>query len=202
MSFWKRNRDNGADAEFDDRMFRSRASFIEHYNATYNFEVGLADVYARAGMVRPDDSRNEPASLQESETDSGNPVLDQICEHIDMIDMLLASVTDGDVGPLVTATYLTTARQLLLRLRTGLRAKLLTHQDAFNLIRQIQHNLREIDLVMHRHHGLSLDDALQARIGELKEINTDVTEQMERLEANVNRLFDTEHESVELMPVH
>ena len=31
----------------------TRASFIEHYNATFDFEAGLDDVYSRAGLARP-----------------------------------------------------------------------------------------------------------------------------------------------------
>jgi hypothetical protein len=115
---------------------------------------------------------------------------------------LLAAVAGGDVGPIVTVTYLTTSRQILLQLRTGLRARRLTHWEAFNLISTVQHNLRQIDSVMRRHHGQSLDEALHKRIGELAEINTDITEQVKRLEASVNRLFDTEHETIELAPVH
>jgi len=202
MRLWKRNRSAETDAEFDARMLESRAGFIEHYNATFDFEAGLDDVYARASLTRPKDLRRTTTSPAVSEADTDNSLLQQICDHIDMIDTLLASVAGGDVGPVVTATYLTTSRQVLLQLRTGLRARRLTHRDAFNLISNVQHNLHQIDTVMRRHRGLSLDEALHERIGELTQINTDITEQMNRLEANVNRLFDTEHEAVELVPAH
>ncbi len=202
MRLWKRDRTAESDAEFDARMLKSRASFIEHYNSTFDFEAGLDEVYARAGLVRPDALRRTTTAPAVSEADSDNSLLQQICDHIDMVDSVLASVAGGDFGPIVTLTYLTTSRHLLLQLRTGLRARRLTHRDAFNLISNIQHNLRQIDSVMRRHHGLSLDEALHDRIGELAEINTDITEQMKRLEASVNRLFDTEHEAVELVPAH
>jgi hypothetical protein len=206
MRPWKRNRTAESDADFDARMIKSRASFIKHYNASFNFEAGLDEVYARAGLTRPESHRPATtataATDSDSDSDSDNSLLQQICDHIDMIDTLLASVADGDVGPIVTATYLTTSRQTLLQLRTGLLARRLTHRDAFNLIDNVQHNLRQIDSVMRRHHGLSLDEALHKRIGELKQINTDITEQVQRLEASVNRLFDTEHEAVELTPAH
>jgi hypothetical protein len=203
MRLGKRNRTAESDAEFDARMLQSRASFIEHYNATFDFEAGLDEVYARAGLVRPEDLRRTAKALVgEADTEADNSLLRQICDHIDMIDNLLASVAGGDVGPIVTVTYLTTSRQILLQLSTGLRARRLTHREAFNLINNVQHNLRQIDSVMRRHHGLSLDEALHERIGELAEINTDITEQMKRLEASVNRLFDTEHEAIELAPIH
>jgi hypothetical protein len=202
MRLWKRNRAAESDAEFDARMLKSHASFIEHYNATFDFEAGLDEVYTRAGLARPVGLRRTASAPAVSEVGSDNRLLQQICDHIDMIDNLLASVADGDTGPIVTITYLTTSRHFLLQLRTGLRARSLTHRDAFNLISNIDHNLHEIDLVMRHHHGLSLDEALHKRIGELTEINTDITEQMKRLEASVNRLFDTEHEAVELVPAH
>lgn len=200
MRLWKRNRNAESDAEFDARMLKSRARFIEHYNATFDFEAGLDDAYNRAGLARPESLRRPATAPVASKADSGNGLLQQICDHIDMIDNLLASVADGDTGPIVTTTYLTASRQFLLQLRTGLRARSLTHWDAFSLISNVRHNLSQIDSVMRRHRGLSLDEALHKRIGELTEINTDITEQMKRLEASVNRLFDTEHEAIELTP--
>jgi hypothetical protein len=49
--------DLGADgaysyAERDAVLIAEHDSFIEHYNATYDFEAGLDDVYQRAGLVR------------------------------------------------------------------------------------------------------------------------------------------------------
>ena len=54
MRIWKRNRATESVAEFDARIFKSRASFIEHYNARFDFEAGLDEVYARANLPRPD----------------------------------------------------------------------------------------------------------------------------------------------------
>jgi hypothetical protein len=47
----KRNHPAETDAEFDARMPRSRAGFIEHYNATFDFEAGLDEVHAQAGLT-------------------------------------------------------------------------------------------------------------------------------------------------------
>lgn len=200
MRLWKRNRSIESDAEFDARIFRSRASFIEHFNATFDFESGLDEIYARANLPRPDGRRRSAAAPAVDEISSDNSLLQQICDHIDMIDKLLASVSDGDVGPIVTATYLTTSRHVLLQLRTGLRARRLTHWDAQGLIGNVNRNLHEISAVMRRHRDLPLDEALRKRMTELAEISADVAEQMKRLEASVNRLFDTEHAAAELVP--
>jgi hypothetical protein len=201
MSSWKRRHTAAADAEFDTGILRSRASFIASYNGRFDFEAGLDEVYARAGMVRPEDLRGALTVRAGGETDD-NGLLQQVCDHIDMIDKLLASVAAGDVGPVVTLTFLTSSRLSLHQLRTGLLGRRLKHWDAFNLISNVRHNLQEIDLVMRRHDGLPLDEALHTRIGELTEISTDLTEQLIRLEASVKHLFDTEHETLELVPAH
>jgi hypothetical protein len=73
MRLWKRNRTAESDAEFDARMFKSRASFTEHYNATFDFEAGLDGAYHRAGLARshrpPGLPSSSPASCaRKSET--------------------------------------------------------------------------------------------------------------------------------------
>jgi hypothetical protein len=57
MRPWKRNRTAESNARLDTQMLESRASFIEHYNATFDFEAGLDEVYARAGLARANSSR-------------------------------------------------------------------------------------------------------------------------------------------------
>jgi hypothetical protein len=118
-----------------------------------------------------------------------------------MIDTLLVSITRTDAGPVVTGFYLTMCRHLLLQLRTGLQARRLSLRDALDLIVNVRHNLREIDQLLRRHHGLSLDEALHDRIGELMEIGTDMTGQMQTLENSIVRLFDAAGEPAVLTPV-
>src|SRR5262245_60059340 len=60
MRLWKRTRTTESDARFDTRILESRASFIEHYNATFDFEAGLDEVYARARLARPNVARLPP----------------------------------------------------------------------------------------------------------------------------------------------
>ena len=202
MTFWKRNRRNDRDAELDAMMTASRTSFIAHYNATFDFEAGLDDVYARAGLARPTTHQDTAATpADELEADVEHGALQQVCDHITMIDTLLASIAKTDAGPVVTRTYLTMSRQFLLQLRAGLQARRISLREALDLISHVRHNLREIDQVLRRHHGLSLDDALRDRIGELMEIGTDMTEQMQTLEDSVVRLFDAADEPAVLAPV-
>ena len=74
--------------------------------------------------------------------------------------------------------------------------------DAFYLISNIRQNLREVDLIVRHHQALPLGEELRQRINELTETNSDISEQIKRLEASVSRLFDTEHEATELVPAH
>ena len=149
-------------------MTASRTSFIAHYNATFDFEAGLDAVYARAGLARPTTHQDTAATpADELEADVEHGALQQVCDHITMIDTLLASIAKTDAGPVVTRTYLTMSRQFLLQLRAGLQARRISLREALDLISHVRHNLREIDQVLRRHHGLSLDDALRDRIGEL-----------------------------------
>jgi hypothetical protein len=60
MRHWKQKRSGETDAQFDARMLKSRASFIEHYNATFGFEAGLAEVYNRADRASPEGLRRPP----------------------------------------------------------------------------------------------------------------------------------------------
>jgi hypothetical protein len=52
MTSGKRVRRSDCDAELDAVIAASRDSFIAHYNATFDFDAGLDDVYAQAGLAR------------------------------------------------------------------------------------------------------------------------------------------------------
>ncbi len=73
MTFWHRKRRSDGDGGLAALIRASRASFITERDATYGFDAGLADVYARAGLTRPEPTRpsagpgagSEPAPVQE-----------------------------------------------------------------------------------------------------------------------------------------
>lgn len=57
-------RSSSAGADLDAEMAASRAAFIKHYNATFDFEAGLDDVYRRAGIARPyHPAHGEPSTV-------------------------------------------------------------------------------------------------------------------------------------------
>lgn len=194
-----RYRRGGTDTELDRLIKEARAAELARMDAAFDFDAGLADVYDRAGLTRPSD-RNAKQSAPASEDDSESAVR-AVCDHIEMIDALLAAVTKSDSGPLLPTSYLKMARQFLLQLRTGLSARRLSAVEAIGLVNSIEHDFREADKTLRRQHGLSLQQALHDRIGELREISTDMTGQTQVLRQNVMRLFDAADDPVPLTPV-
>lgn len=219
MSFWNRNRRTVGDTELDQWVKGALDAELAEMDTAFDFDAGLADVYARAGLTRPATTGSRPvappviqpsatAAGPEGATDRGNdsgdhiddfgPVLgtaeltavQAVIDHIGMLDTLLAAITRAEGGPMLPISYLVAARQFLLQLRTGLSARRLSHHDAYGLIRNVAHDLRLADEVLRRQHGLSLEQAMHDRIGEIREINTDMTQQLELLEEKVRRLFD------------
>ncbi|MEV4091272.1 hypothetical protein [Streptosporangium saharense] len=194
-----------ADDEFQALLRQARATQIANLDAGWDFGVGLADVYARAGQIPPLPTTavlsgpTTPASAghrQDPESDA----VESVCSHIEMIDALLAAVSKAGEGPVLHSSYLTTARRYLMQLRLGLAGRRLNASQAFGLISTVKHDLREADRALRLRHGLSLEQALRERIGELKEINTDLSRQMEILNEKVMRLFNDADAPASLTP--
>lgn len=194
-----RYRRGGTDTELNRLIKEARAAELARMDAAFDFDAGLADIYARAGLTQPSDHNAEqPAPTPQDDPKSA---VRAVCDHIEMIDALLAAVTKADSGPLLPTSYLKMARQFLLQLRTGLSARRLSAVEAFGLVNSIEHDFREADKTLRRQHGLSLQQALHDRIGELREISTDMTAQTQVLRQNVMRLFDAADDPAPLTPV-
>ncbi|SNT61944.1 hypothetical protein SAMN05216276_108625 [Streptosporangium subroseum] len=193
-----------ADDEFEALLRQARARQVADLDAGWDFDAGLADVYARAGHTPPpptpgassQPSASEPAGQQDAERDA----VEDVCSHIEMIDALLAAVSKIGEGPVLHGSYLTMARQYLMQLRLGLAGRRLTAAQAFGLLSTVKHDLREADRTLRLQHGLSLEQALRERIGELREINTDLSQQMDLLDDKVMRLFNDADEPAALTP--
>ncbi len=120
-----------------------------------------------------------------------------------MLDALLRAVTksDQDTSPLTGVLYLWMARQLLLQLRVGLTGRRLTQTRAIQLVDNIEHGVAETDRILRAQQGLSLQDAVHSRIGELRDVGGDLIFQVQRLRDKVLRLFTDLNESAPLLPV-
>ncbi|MEV4753423.1 hypothetical protein AB0K21_44370 [Streptosporangium sp. NPDC049248] len=194
-----------ADDEFEALLRQAHATQIAELNAGWDFDAGLADVYARAGGTPPPSTTaalSDPVGLEldDQHNTAELDAVEDVCAHIEMIDALLAAVSKIGEGPVLHSSYLRMARQYLMQLRLGLAGRRLTAPQAFGLISTVNHDLREADRALRLHHGLSLEQALHERIGELREINTDLSHQMEILDDKVMRLFNEADEPASLTP--
>jgi hypothetical protein len=202
-----------SDEAFEALLRRAHDAEIADLATRFDAQAGLADVYARAGRVPPATTPDiptlsgvpvpatEPLSGSEDETSSA---VDDVCDHIEMIDTLLAAIGQDMNGPIAPRPFLGMARQFLFQLRLGLKARKLSRYEAFSLLDNVRHDLQEADRALRIEHGLSLEQALHQlheRIGELQEVNTDLTQQIEILHQKVMRLFDGTDHAADLVPV-
>ena len=77
----------------------------------------------------------------------------------------------------------------------------LSRTDALRLVNNLQHNLREADILLHEEQGNSLTDALRDRVTELRELGGDISAHAEAIRDQIVRLFDHADDSVEVTPV-
>jgi hypothetical protein len=195
-----RDRPDDRDADFDQWIKAALDAELVQMDAAFDFPAGLHDVYARAGVVRS----GAVESSSELMPGTGAPsALQVVVEHIEMLDALLGAVTtsDEDTSPQQGVMYLKMARQFLLQLRIGLSARRLTQARAIQLVEAIARNLSETDRILRAQQGMSLHDAVHARIGELREVGGDLNHQMQGLREKVLRLFTGIEEPAPPSPV-
>jgi hypothetical protein len=195
-----RGRPHDGDIYFDQWIKAALDAELAQMDAAFDFSAGLYDVYARAGLAKP--MAVESSSDRRPGT-GGQGAVQAVVEHIEMLDALLGvvSTSDEDTSPQQGVMYLRMARQLLLQLRIGLTARRLTHVRAIQLVDTIAHNLTETDRILRAQQGLSLQDAVHARIGELRDIGGDVNHQMQRLRGKVLLLFTDVEEPAPRSPI-
>lgn len=189
--------------ELDTLILQTRAGVIAKLDAATDFDAVLTDIYAKAGKAAPTRIRGtftNPADrpgLSEADGD-----VDGVCGHIDMLNAVLEAAAAHEVSsPVVATMHLATARRSLLRLRGGLSGRRLDRNDALRLIGNVEHNLREADTVLRTEYGLSLDEALHDRVGELRELGGDLTGQIQALRRRIVVLFDDATDPTSLTPI-
>ncbi len=64
MTYWDRNYPDDGDTDLDQWIKRGLDAELTRMDADFDFEAGLADVYSRAGLTRPEaaDPRNHAAT--------------------------------------------------------------------------------------------------------------------------------------------
>ena|SRR2546423_5597092 len=195
-----RDRPDDRDTHLDQWIKAALDAELAQMDAAFDFPAGLQDVYARAGLARP---LAVESSSDLTPGSGGDGAVRAVVDHIEMLDALLGVVTtsDKDTSPQQGVMYLTMARQLLLQLRIGLTARRLPQVRAIQLVEAIAHNLAETDRILRAQHGMSLHDAVCARIGELRDIGGDLNHQVQRLREKVLRLFTDVDEPAPRAPI-
>ena len=195
-----RDRPDDRDTHLDQQIKAALDAELAQMDAAFDFPAGLHDVYARAGLARPM-AVESSSDLTPSTTD--HSAVQAVVDHIEMLDALLGVVTtsDKDTSPQQGVMYLTMARQFLLQLRIGLTARRLPQARAIQLVEAIAHNLTETDKILRAQQGMSLQDAVHARIGELRDVGGDLNHQTQRLREKVLRLFTDVDEPASRSPI-
>jgi hypothetical protein len=183
--------------EIDEVISSARASAIAKLDAATDFDAVLADIYAKAANAAASKPRVGPRDSAGEQGDA-----EAVGAQIDMLDAVLTAALDAsERSPLMSTTYLTAARVSLRRLGRGLADRRLGKSEALRLIGHIEHNLREADRILRAQYGMSLDDALHRRIGELAELEGDIARHMRTLRQKITGLFDDAADPVALDPV-
>jgi hypothetical protein len=187
--------------ELDQVILQIRSSVISKLDAATDFAAVLADIYAKAAK----DGTPEAAAAPSAQSPPREPqtALDEVCDHIDMLIMMLKAVSGPGAkdSPLIGGLYLSSSWRSLQRLRRGLAAHRIGRGEALRLARNAEHNLREADAVLRSEQGLSLDDALHDRIGELMGLGSDISSEVQILHTKIARLFDNAAQISALTPV-
>ncbi|MEU8104490.1 hypothetical protein AB0C18_12300 [Nonomuraea muscovyensis] len=195
-----------ADDEFNALLTQAHEEQIAALDAAWDFEAGLADVYARAGRIETTTtltpSNTTPAPEPAEEQDDVQPdAVEDVCSHIEMLDVLLATISKIGEGPVLYGSHVMTARQYLMQLRIGLSQRQLNGWYALNLLQLVKHALAEADRAIRLRDGQSLEQTLRDRIGELREINTDLDQQLAILRDKIIRLFNDANDPASLTPI-
>jgi hypothetical protein len=175
--------------DLDELISQTRASMIAKLDAATNFNAVLADIYLKADQAEISD----PAEFPTVHPGLGEPrtAIDEVCDHIDMLCAVLkASDQSQPTSPLLGTIYLNVARRSLQRLRNGLAKQRTSRDEAMRLIGHVEHNLQQADAILRSQYGLSLDDALHARIGDLVGLSGDIADEVQILRREVARLFE------------
>jgi len=187
--------------DLDERVMQAQAGIIAKLDAATDWDAVIADIYRQAAKNGTPEAAAAPpgrAGLRKAQT-----ALDEICDHIDMLTTLLTAVSGpGEKdSPLFGSIYLGAASRSLQRLRTGLAKHRTGKAEALRLAGNAEHNLREADAALQSERGLTLDDAMHERIGDLMDIGTDITGQVQILRRKVAWLFDNAPDAAVLTPV-
>jgi hypothetical protein len=186
----KRQRRLRADRLTDDQVqvlvARTRADIDTILDQVLDDEAGLARIYAMHGQQLP----QQPATGRpDGDVGEDDGQIQIVCDRIAMLESALAHAARRDRPSGHAQMYLRTAGRFLVELRFGLTGRDLSAQDAFRLLANVRHDLREADHAARAEQRLPLPQPVLAGIADLRELIADLTTQAVGLDREVARLF-------------
>ncbi len=194
---WRTGATRITEDQVNTMVARARANIAVILGDVLDDEAGLARIYAMHGQQAPAGPGPGAAGV-----DEGGQV-QAVCDRIAMLEALLAQAARPGMPSNLAGMYLGMARRFLFELRAGLAGRSLSAEDAFRLLTSVRHDLREADNTLRREQQLPLGEAVLTRIGELRELTSDLAGQMDALAEKVMRLFGhSDTPSVVPVPQH
>jgi hypothetical protein len=172
------------DGEVNAWVATARADIAAILAEALDDDAGLAQIYALQGQHEPQGS-SEASPDQDDE--SGQ--VQVVCDRIAMLETTLGQAGRPGGPSMQASMYLTAARQFLFELRSGLADRSLAAEDAFRLLSTVRHDLQQADRTLRGEQRLPLPGPVLTRLGELRELTTELAGQMDALTEQVMRLF-------------
>ncbi len=193
---WRTGATRITDDQVNARVARARADIAAILGNVLDDEAGLARIYAVHG-------REVPAAPGPAGADDEGGQVQAVCDRIAMLESALAQAASPDAPSSQARMYLSMGRQFLFELRSGLASRSLAAEDAFRLLSNVRHDLREADSTLRQEQQLPLGSTLLTRIGELRELTSDLAGQLDSLGDQVMKLFGyTDDPAVVPVPQH
>jgi hypothetical protein len=182
---WRTGATRISDDQVTAMVARARADIAALLGDALDDEVGLARIYAMHGQQAP--ARPGPAQPDDDADESGQ--VQAVCDRIAMLETTLAQAAKPGGPSSLAGMYLGMARRFLFELRSGLAGHSLAAEDAFRLLNNVRHDLHEADQTLRREQRLPLGQTVLTRLGELRDLTSDLIGQTDALGDKVMRLF-------------
>ncbi|MFC1436290.1 hypothetical protein ACEZDB_37215 [Streptacidiphilus sp. N1-3] len=153
-----------------------RGAFIQRADGSFDFEAGLADVFARAGLERPEAAAAPALATRRL----GPGAVAAVCEQADRLTSVL-SLFDQRVGP-VASDHLQCARELVFEFRSILSTVDQPDPERLAvLLARVGGHLDSADRLVRSQGSASLAEALRARLDDLGPVSVDPYGELETL---------------------
>jgi hypothetical protein len=190
-------------AALDELLDRAMGGILTKLEAGFDPQAGLANIYARSGAGAHASQPGTPTDLAAEPAQTAADMsarLQEICDHIDMLDAWLVAVTrSAQAAPFGGAAFLEMARPSLRQLRMGLANRTLARNEAERLVDEVQHHLDQADRILRSQHASTLDDTMRERSSPATS-GSSFPSQMQVLREMITRLYADAGRDLSLVP--